>query len=119
MNLTWPIALAVLFAALLHASWNALVKAGADKAMDTATMNLIGGLVALPVIAWVGWPVAAAWPWLLASAAIHVVYYALLVAAYRHGELALTYPLMRGAAPLLVALTSVAAFGEPLSPPAW
>jgi len=119
MNLTWPIALAVLFAALLHASWNALVKSGADKAMDTATMNLIGGLIALPVIAWAGWPVAAAWPWLIGSAAVHVVYYALLTAAYRHGELALTYPLMRGVAPLLVAVTSVAAFGEPLSPPAW
>ena len=119
MTLTWPIALAVLFGALLHASWNALVKSGADKAMDTATMNLIGGLMALPVIALAGWPPAAAWPWLLASAAIHVVYFALLTAAYRHGELALTYPLMRGAAPLLVALSSVAAFGEPLSPTAW
>src|SRR3954471_22301609 len=44
MILTWPIALAVLLAALLHASWNALVKSGADKAMDTSVMNLIGGV---------------------------------------------------------------------------
>jgi phosphonate utilization associated putative membrane protein len=119
MTLTWPIALAVLFGALLHASWNAMVKSGADKAMDTATMNLIGGLMALPVVALAGWPPAAAWPWLLASAAIHVVYFSLLTAAYRHGELALTYPLMRGAAPLLVALASVAAFGEAVSPMGW
>src|SRR5689334_3918864 len=44
MILTWPIAVAVLFGALLHASWNALVKAGADKALDTALMNLIGAV---------------------------------------------------------------------------
>ena len=119
MILTWPIALAVLFGALLHAGWNALVKSGADKALDTAVMNLIGGAMALPLVFVAGLPVAAAWPWLLASAAIHVAYYALLTAAYRHGELALTYPLMRGAAPLLVALVSVSAFGEPLSPAGW
>ncbi|MBC5782754.1 EamA family transporter [Ramlibacter sp. USB13] len=119
MILTWPIALAVLFAALLHASWNALVKSGTDKAMDTAVMNLIGGAMAVPVVLVAGLPSAAAWPWLLGSAAIHVVYYALLTAAYRHGELALTYPLMRGVAPLLVALVSVAAFAEPLSTAGW
>jgi phosphonate utilization associated putative membrane protein len=119
MILTWPIAVAVLFGALLHASWNALVKAGADKALDTALMNLIGAVLALPFIAVLGWPAAAAWPWLLGSTAIHVVYYALLTAAYRHGELALTYPLMRGTAPLLVALGSAGFFGEHLSGASW
>jgi phosphonate utilization associated putative membrane protein len=119
MNLTWPVALAVLASALLHAGWNALVKAGSDKALDTALLNLVGGLLALPLLAAAGWPAAAAWPWLLASALVHVGYYALLTAAYRHGELSLTYPLMRGAAPLLVALASVAAFGERLSPLSW
>jgi phosphonate utilization associated putative membrane protein len=119
MNLTWPIALAVLFGALLHASWNALVKSGADKALDTALMNLVGGAMALPLVALLGLPAAAAWPWLLASAAIHIGYYALLTAAYRHGELALTYPLMRGAAPLVLALLSATAFGEPLPAAGW
>ena len=116
MILTWPIALAVLFGALLHAGWNALVKSGADKALDTAVMNLIGGAMALPLVFVAGLPVAAAWPWLLASAAIHVAYYALLTAAYRHGELALTYPLMRGAAPLLVATSTTLFLGEHLTP---
>jgi phosphonate utilization associated putative membrane protein len=119
MNLTWPIALAVLFGALLHASWNALVKSGSDKALDTTLINLIGGLLALPAIALAGWPAAGAWPWLAGSAAIHIAYFRLLTAAYRHGELALTYPLMRGVAPLLVALVSATAFGETLSAGAW
>lgn len=119
MTLTWPIALAVLFGALLHAGWNALVKAGTDKALDTALLNLIGAVLALPVLAFAGLPAAGAWPWMLASAAVHVLYYALLTAAYRHGELSLTYPLMRGAAPLLVAMCSLAVFGEALTPAGW
>lgn len=119
MILSWPVALAVLFGALLHAGWNALVKSSADKAHDTALINLLGGLLCLPLLALAGGPAPAAWPWLLGSACVHVGYFSLLVAAYRHGELSLTYPLMRGAAPLLVALASATAFGEPLSPLAW
>lgn len=119
MTLTWPIALAVLFGALLHAGWNALVKSGVDKALDTALLNLLGALLAVPILALTGWPAVAAWPWLAASAALHLAYYALLVSAYRHGELGITYPLMRGAAPLLVALGSGAVFGEHLSAGGW
>lgn len=119
MTLTWPIALAVLFGALLHASWNALVKSGADKALDTALLNLLGALLAVPILAMTGWPAAAAWPWLAASAVVHLAYYALLVSAYKHGELALTYPLMRGVAPLLVALGSATLFTERLSAGGW
>jgi len=119
MNLTWPVALAVLFGALLHAGWNALVKSASDKALDTALLNLIGAIVAVPLLLAAGLPAPAVWPWLVGSALVHVAYYSLLTAAYRHGELALTYPLMRGTAPLLVALVSVAAFAEPLSPAGW
>jgi hypothetical protein len=48
MALSWPVALAVLFGALLHASWNALVKSSTDKEMDTALIHLIGSLMAIP-----------------------------------------------------------------------
>ncbi|HEX2546128.1 MAG TPA: EamA family transporter [Ramlibacter sp.] len=119
MTLTWPVALAVLFGAMLHASWNALVKSGADKALDTALLNFTGVVLAIPILVFTGWPADAAWPWLLASTAIHLAYYSLLVSAYEHGELALTYPLMRGAAPVLVALGSATVFGETLTPGGW
>jgi phosphonate utilization associated putative membrane protein len=119
MTLTWPVVAAVLVGALLHASWNALVKSSSDKELDTAVLNLISSLVAIPLIAFAGPPPPAAWPWLAASLAIHIVYFGLLTAAYRHGDLGLTYPLMRGAAPLLVALVSATAFDEMLSPLAW
>ena len=48
MTLTWPVLAAVLFGALLHASWNALVKSSADKALDTAVIHLIGSLITVP-----------------------------------------------------------------------
>ena len=117
--LTWPVAAAVLFGALLHAGWNVLVKSGSDKAMDNALIPLLGSLVALPVVLAVGWPVAAAWPFILTSAVIHLAYYTALTGAYKHGDLGLTYPLMRGTAPLLVALSATATLSETLSPLSW
>ena len=119
MSLSWPVVAAVLFGALLHAGWNALVKSSQDKALDTALIHLLGSVVAIPLVLVLGWPPAAAWPWLLTSMAIHVAYYITLTGAYQHGDLGLTYPLMRGSAPLLVAVSATFTLGETLSPMAW
>lgn len=119
MALTWPVVLAVLFGAFLHASWNALVKSSTDKALDTALINLLASFLAIPMVWWFGWPPPQAWPFIAASIVIHIGYYIALSGAYRHGELGLTYPLMRGSAPLLVALSASATLGETLSPLAW
>jgi phosphonate utilization associated putative membrane protein len=119
MMLTWPVALAVLIGALLHACWNALVKSSTDKEMDTALIHLIGSLMAIPLVLLVGWPPRSAWPYLVASITIHIGSYVALTGAYRHGDLSLTYPLMRGVAPLLVALSSSATMGEQLSLLGW
>jgi phosphonate utilization associated putative membrane protein len=119
MILTGPIVAAVLFGALLHAGWNALIKSGPDKSLDTALIHVLGVALALPAVALLGWPAAAAWPYLLGSLTIHIGYYIALAGAYRHGELGLTYPIMRGLAPLLVALGSAPLIGEALSPQTW
>lgn len=119
MELTWPVMLAVLFGALLHASWNALVKSSADKALDTALIHLIGSLIALPLVFLVGLPDAKSWPVIAISVLIHIGYYIALTKAYEFGEFGLTYPLMRGTAPLFVALSATAVFGEHLSLQAW
>lgn len=119
MTLTWPVVLAVLFGALLHASWNALIKGGTDKSLDTALIHGLGMVVALPVVAMAGLPAPAAWPFLAASIVVHLGYYLALVGAYRHGDLGLTYPVMRGLAPLLVASASAVLIGEPLGAAAW
>ncbi len=119
MTLTWPVVAAVLLGALLHASWNALVKSSSDKDLDMAVIHLIGSFLGIPLVALAGWPVAAAWPYIAASVVVHIGYYLALTGAYRHGELGLTYPLMRGVAPLLVALSATFTLGESLSPLAW
>jgi phosphonate utilization associated putative membrane protein len=119
MTLTWSIVAAVLFGALLHASWNALVKSSSDKSLDTVLIHVVGSIVALPLALWLGWPQPESWPFILASVTIHIAYYLLLTGAYQHGDLGLTYPLMRGTAPLLVALVSVATLGEHLSMAGW
>jgi phosphonate utilization associated putative membrane protein len=119
MTLSWPVVAAVLFGALLHASWNALVKSSSDKDLDMAVIHLIGSFLGIPLVALAGWPVAAAWPYIAASVVVHIGYYLALTGAYRHGELGLTYPLMRGVAPLLVALSATFTLGETLSPLAW
>ena len=113
------VVLAVLFGALLHAAWNALVKSSGDKQLDIALVHLLGGVAALPLLLWVGLPPPAAWPYIGASLLIHVAYYITLNGAYQHGELGSTYPIMRGSAPMLVALGSSAVLGESLSPAAW
>ena len=119
MGLTWPVVAAVLAGALLHAGWNALVKSSSNKSLDTALIHLLGSVVAIPLVALLGWPPAAAWPFIMVSLVIHVGYYTALSGAYRHGDLGLTYPLMRGTAPLLVALSASFTLGETLTPMAW
>src|SRR4029077_19283067 len=105
-TLSWTVVGAVLFGALLHASWNALIRSGSDKALDTALIHVLGCVVGAVLVLVVGLPKAEAWPWVAASTVIHVGYYVTLVGAYRHGELGFAYPVMRGTAPLIVALLS-------------
>jgi len=119
LALTLPVTLIVLFGALLHASWNALVKSSSDKSLDTALIHVLGGAVAIPLVLLAGWPPLASLPFLAASIIIHIGYYIALAGAYRHGDLGMTYPIMRGTAPLLVAIFSGLVIGEHLSTAAW
>lgn len=110
---------AVLLGAMLHAGWNALVKSSGDKPLDTALVHLLGAVVALPLLMIVGLPGPAGMPFIAASLVIHIGYYIALAGAYQHGELGLTYPIMRGFAPLLVAMGSGSLIGETPSPATW
>jgi hypothetical protein len=94
----------VLGAAVLHATWNALVKHGGDPSLRLAVVDLTGSAVCLPFLFVVAPPVAAAWPWLLTSVVIHVAYCSFLCLSYRLGDLSQVYPVARGAAPPVVAL---------------
>jgi len=119
MGITWPVLALVLTGALLHASWNALVKSSSDKTLDTALIHVLCSVLALPVLLVVGLPPLYVWPYVLASLVIHVGYYFALAGALKHGELGLAYPLMRGTAPLLVAIGSFVFLGEAVRPLGW
>jgi phosphonate utilization associated putative membrane protein len=109
----------VLGAALLHASWNAIIKSSHDVTLDTAVVAGGASILALPLIVSLPLPAPASWPFLAASIAIHVGYFATLARAYRAGDLGHAYPLMRGTAPLLVALFGVALLNERPSASMW
>jgi drug/metabolite transporter (DMT)-like permease len=111
--------LAVLFAAACHAGWNALIKVGLDPLSTTTLISIGSGVVALAFLPFVGLPAAAAWPWLIASVLIHLVYFAALIESYRTGDLGQVYPIARGSAPLMTATASTVLVGEQLSPLGW
>ncbi len=107
--------LLVLLAAVLHASWNALVKAGEDKLVMQTLVICVHGYLAMPLLFFLPLPAPASWPYLGLSAVSHFVYYAGVIGAYRHGDLSQVYPIARGSAPALVALGAWALAGEALS----
>lgn len=110
---------AVLLAALLHAAWNAIIKSAPDKYLDTVVVNIFGATIPLVLLPFLAAPLPASWPYMIGSALVHMVYFQLVAAAYRHADLSYAYPLMRGTGPLLVSLTSAALIGEALSGGAW
>lgn len=108
--------LAVLFAAMLHAGWNALVKLGLDRFSSIVMLGLVQGGIALVLLPFFGLPSSAAWPWVLAGSALHSGYKLALIRAYGHGDLSQIYPLSRGTAPLIVAVAGALFLGEGMDP---
>ena len=97
-----------LVAAVLHAVWNALAHAVGDRLVGFALIGLtyvvVGGIAVLVL----GLPPPEAWPFVAASAVLHVVYTLLLWLSYQLGEFSQTYPVARGTAPWVVALIELA-----------
>jgi len=119
-----PAAIAlVLTAAILHASWNALLKTSGDPLRTAVRLQLIGTLVLAP-LALVAWLTVAGQPpipleviaLVIVSGLLEAVYFACLAAAYRRGDLSLVYPLARGSAPLLAVIVGVTVLREQLVP---
>ncbi len=106
---------AVLLGALLHASWNALVKAGGDLWLTTALIAGFSAFFALAAVPFLPLPLAHHWPWIIASGLLHLTYFTLLVIAYGHGDFGRVYPIARGTAPLLVFAAAGPFLGETLS----
>jgi drug/metabolite transporter (DMT)-like permease len=93
---------------VLHAVWNAIAHAISDRLLGFALIGLayvvVGGVVALVL----GPPPPDAWPFVVASAAVHVIYTLLLWLSYQQGDFSQTYPIARGTAPWVVAVIEIA-----------
>ena len=94
----------VLFAAILHAVWNAVTKSSPDRTLTFALVLGTSAVAGLVACCFVPVPARAAWPFLAASACFHLLYQIFLLQAYRFGDLSHVYPIARGLAPVLVAL---------------
>jgi len=104
-----------LCSAFVHALWNLLLARARDTEAATAVALVVGAAVFAPVAA-LTWDVdAAAIPYVAVSAALELAYFALLAAAYEHGELSLIYPVARGSAPVLVTIFNVVIVGAALN----
>ncbi|ANN65559.1 EamA family transporter [Bordetella bronchialis] len=107
---------AVLFAALLHASWNALLHGNRDRFLSMTWMSVAIAAVATVVAVYAPLPAPAAWPYLAASGLTHILYNISLVYAYRSGDLTQAYPIARGSSPLLVTLGAAVFARESIGP---
>jgi drug/metabolite transporter (DMT)-like permease len=108
--------LAVLGAAVLHAAWNAMAHGVPDRLGGFALLGLSSGAVALVTIAITGLPPAKAWPYIVASVLLHIVYYMGLVVSYNLGQFSQVYPLARGTSPWVVAVVAIAFLHQHLVP---
>jgi drug/metabolite transporter (DMT)-like permease len=111
-RVTVGIAAAVLAAALLHASWQALVKVSGDGVVALAGMNLVSGAVALSLLPFVALPTPAAALIIAASLFLHAGYKITLASLYARAELSVGYPLARGLTPVFAALLALVFLGE-------
>src|SRR5215471_4086226 len=111
------VSLAVLAAAVTHATWNAIAHGIKDQTLAFALIGAGGIAVAIPLVIVVAVPRSDCWPYLLASVVIHVFYNLLLMQCYRLGEFSQVYPLARGVSPLAVTVLAAIFIHEHLALP--
>jgi len=115
-HLTSGVLAAVLFAAVLHALWNSLVKSAHDKFLSSAVVAIWCGVPALIAALLLPWPSRASAPFIVASIALHIVYFLMVGRLYRNADLSVAYPIMRGLAPLIAAVLALSSLGEAPGP---
>jgi drug/metabolite transporter (DMT)-like permease len=109
----------VLFAAFLHAGWSAIIKHHDEPRAISLAVALGGGFIALVLGMFLPLPAPESWPYLIGTTFVHVIYFQTTIAAYRHGDLTLTYPIARGMAPALASVLALVVLGESPSFVGW
>jgi len=116
-TLSLSVTLAVLAAAVTHATWNAIAHGIKDQTLAFALIGVGGIVVAIPLVIFAAAPRPDCWPYLAASIVIHVFYNLLLMQCYRLGEFGQVYPLARGTSPLVVTILAAIFVHEHLALP--
>lgn len=109
----------VLTAAFMHAFWNALIKGSTDRTLMMGLVNVGHAVLGLVMVFTLLPPARESWPFLVASTIVHYFYYGFLLLSYRLGDLSQVYPIARGIAPPVVALTAWIVADEVLPLGAW
>ena len=98
---------AVLVAAAMHATWNAIAHGIGDRLVGFALIGVVDVVIGGAIVAVTGLPPTGAWPFIVVSALTHVVYNVFLLISYQLGDFSQTYPLARGISPVVVAAVSI------------
>ena len=102
--MSFEIILLILVAALLHASWNAVIKGGSNKLYETGLTCFGGGVGVLFIVPFLPFPALESLKFLAGSCTVHIAYYLCIAVAYRSVDMSFAYTIMRGTAPLLTSL---------------
>lgn len=106
----------VLTAAVCHASWNFLAKRVHGGAELVWLYSTLSSVLYLPLAVWIFWQADSftlqQWAFIAGSAVLHLFYFVLLQAGYRHGDLSLVYPTARSMGPLVAMVLAAIALAE-------
>lgn len=102
--MSFEIILLILLAALLHASWNAVIKGGSNKLYETGLNCFGGGVGVLFIVPFLPFPALESLKFLAGSCTVHIAYYLCIAVAYRNVDMSFAYTIMRGTAPLLTSV---------------
>lgn len=102
----------LLAAALMHTTWNLLVKRAKEKQVFIWCSLLVGTIIFSPLLLASSLFLVSIWPYLLSSALVEAIYYITLIRAYENGDFSLVYPMARGAAPAFLLIWTTFFLGE-------
>ena len=103
--------LLVIFAAILHAIWNGMVKSFDDKVVSVSAIVFGHVPMAIAVMLFLPLPALESVPYIILSAIIHQGYQYNLISAYKIGDLTKVYPIARGTGPIVATLISIIFLG--------